>query len=88
MGHAAGEVPQVALLEVLDEVAALVIESSDTYGAVEDVSPLGLLMPVQLADDALAQAHVDGGELARGGQLADGGLAGPSSFLVGGGRTC
>lgn len=59
MGHAAGEVPQVALLEVLDEVAALVVERGDTDGAVEDVGPLSLLVPVQLADDALAQAHVD-----------------------------
>lgn len=81
VGHAAGKVPQVTLLEVLDEVAALVVEGSDTNRAIEDVGPLGLLVPVQLANDALAQAHVDGGQLAGGGQLADGGLAGPSSFL-------
>lgn len=61
VGYAAREVPQVTLLEVLHEVAALVVERGDTHRAVKDISPLCLLVPMQLADDALAQAHVDRG---------------------------
>lgn len=81
MGHTTGEIPQVTLLEVVNEVAALVVDTSDADLPVEDIAPLGLLVPVELADDTLAEAHVDAGELAGGGQLADGRLAGPSSFL-------
>lgn len=79
--HTAGEIPKVALLQVIHEVAALVVKRGDADPAVKDVRPLGLLVPVQLADDAFAQAHVDTGKLTRGGQLTDGGLAGPASFL-------
>jgi hypothetical protein len=52
VGHTAGEVPQVTLLEVVDEVAALVVERRDAHLAVENVRPLGLLVPVELADGA------------------------------------
>jgi len=83
VGDAAGEVPQVALLEVVDEVAALVVEGRDADLAVEDVGPLGLLVPVQLADDAAVEAHVDAGQLDAGGQLAHRRLAGPAAFLHG-----
>lgn len=88
MRHTAGEVPQVALLQVINEVAALIVQRRNAHLAVENIGPLGLLVPVQLADDALAQTHVDAGEFARGGQLADGGLAGPASFLVIGRMCC
>lgn len=82
--HTAGEVPQVTLLQVVDEVAALVVEGSDAHLAVKHVRPLGLLVPVELANDAFAQTHVDAGKLARSGQFTDRRLAGPATFLVGG----
>lgn len=77
----AGEVPQVALLQVVDEVAALIVESSDTDLTVKNVCPLGLLVPVKLTNDALVEPHVDASELNAGGKLTDGGLSSPSSFL-------
>lgn len=79
--HTTGEVPQVTLLEVVDEVAALVVESSDAHLTVQDVSPFGLLVPVKLTDDALVESHVDSGKLDTGGELTDGRLSGPASFL-------
>lgn len=81
MRHTAGEVPQVALLQIVDEVAALVVKRRNAHLSVEHVRPLGLLVPMQFANDALAQAHVDASQLARGGQLTDCGLAGPAAFL-------
>lgn len=81
MRYAAREVPQVALFEVIDEVAAFVVQGGDAHGAVEDIGPFGLLVPVQLADDALAQAHVDAGQFIGCWQFANGGLAGPASLL-------
>lgn len=79
--HTAGEVPQVTLLQIIDEVAALVVESSDAHLTIKHVSPFGLLMPVKLTDDALVESHVDSGKLDTGGELADGCLSGPASFL-------
>lgn len=77
----AREVPQVTLLQVVDEVAALVVESSDSDLAVKDVGPLSLLVPVKLTNDTLVESHVDTSELNAGGKLTDGCLSGPSSFL-------
>ena len=82
MRHAAGEVPQVALLEVVDEVAALVIDPRDADLAGQDVGPLGFFVPVELADGARVESHVDARQLDTGGQFADGGLTSPSPFLL------
>lgn len=81
MRHTTGEVPEVTLLQVIDEVAALVVESSDAHLAIKHVGPFGLLVPVKLTDDALVESHVDSGELDTGGELTDGRLSGPASFL-------
>jgi hypothetical protein len=81
VGDAAGEVPQVALLEVAKVGASLVVEGGDADLAVEDVGPLGLLVPVQLANDARVEAHVDRGQLAASAELTDRRLAGPAALL-------
>lgn len=46
--------PEITLVDVVDEAAAFVVEGRDADGPVEDISPLGFLVPVQLADDTLA----------------------------------
>jgi hypothetical protein len=71
------KVPQVALADVLDEVAPLGIDRSDARASGEHVGPLGLLVPVHLADASRLQAHVDPGQLRRDRQLARGHLASP-----------
>lgn len=70
-----------ALLEVVNKVAALVVESRNADLAVQDVRPFSLLVPVKLSDDALPKTHVHAGELDTGGQLADSRLSGPTAFL-------
>jgi hypothetical protein len=47
--------------------------------ASDHVRPLGFLVPVQLADPAGRQAHVDAGDLGRDRQLAGGDLARPAT---------
>ena len=59
---ARGEVPEVAFEEVVHEHAAFGVEGGDAHGAFEHVCPLRFFVPVQLADHAVVQAHVDSGE--------------------------
>jgi hypothetical protein len=75
------KVPQVALLEVVDEAAALGVKCSDADLALEHVSPLGFLVPVEFANDALVEAHVDTSELLARAKLANGSLTGPAAFF-------
>jgi hypothetical protein len=63
---AGGEVPQIALLEIIHEAATLGVESSDADLAFKHVSPLGFLVPVQLTDDTLVETHVHAGQLLGG----------------------
>jgi hypothetical protein len=61
MRHAGWEIPEIADSHVIDEIAALRIDRGDPRSAVQHVGPLGFLVPVQLADAAGVQAHVDAG---------------------------
>jgi len=81
MWYAAGEIPQIALVCIADEVAPFVVESGDPDAALEDIGPLGFLVPVQFADGALVKSHVDGSQLDTRSQFAYRGLTGPSAFL-------
>jgi hypothetical protein len=47
--------------DVVDEVAPLLIDGGDPGTAGEHVGPLALLVPVQLADAAGLETHVDAG---------------------------
>lgn len=73
--------PEITLLQVVDKVATLVVESCDADLAVKDIGPLGLLVPVELANDAFTEAHIDTCQLNTSRQLSDSGLSSPSSFL-------
>ena len=57
------EVPQVADADVVDEVAPFLVNGGDAGPAGEHVRPLGLLVPVHLANTAGFEAHVHAGEL-------------------------
>lgn len=81
MRYAAGEVPEIALLEVVDEVAAFVVKSSNANLSFKDVCPLGLLVPVKLTNNSLVKSHVDAGQLNASGQLANGSLSSPAALL-------
>lgn len=47
-----GEIPEIALVEIVHETTTVGVQCCDTDSAFEHVSPLGLGMPMQLADDA------------------------------------
>src|SRR5215218_1672502 len=79
VGDASREVPQVADANVVDEVAPLRVNGGDTSVSGEHEGPLGLLVPVQLADPPGLQAHVHPGHLCSDGQLAHRHLARPAA---------
>jgi hypothetical protein len=79
VGDARREVPQVATEHVRDEVPAGGVDGGDARRPGDHVGPLGLLVPVHLADSAGLEAHVDPRELGRHGELARCHLAGPAA---------
>ena len=79
--EAAREIPEVALLDVGDEAAPVVVDAGDAGVANEHQRPFVRLVPVQLADGARIEPHIDAGHLGRDRELADGGLPGPSAGL-------
>jgi hypothetical protein len=74
------EVPDVTLAHVVLEGAQLRVDGGDPRPTGDHVGPLGLSVPVQLADRAGLEPHVDGGDLGGDGQLADRRLPGPAAF--------
>jgi hypothetical protein len=75
------EVPQVALFEIVDEAAALGIERSDADLALENISPFGFLVPMELADDAFIESHVHTSQFFAGAELANRRLTRPATLL-------
>src|SRR5215470_5529569 len=59
MWHAAREIPQVADSHLVDEIAAFLIDRGDARSAGQHECPLRLLVPVQLADTASVQPHLN-----------------------------
>jgi hypothetical protein len=47
------EIPEITLLEVIHETASFCVERSHSYFPSKNVSPLGLGVPVQFANDSL-----------------------------------
>lgn len=45
--------PEIALLDVIDKVASLVVNGGDTAAAIKDVCPFSFLVPVKLTNDPL-----------------------------------
>jgi hypothetical protein len=81
VGVARWEVPQVALLEIVDEAATLGVEGGDADLAFENISPFGFLVPMELADDPFIESHVHTGQFFAGAELADGRLTCPATLL-------
>jgi hypothetical protein len=79
--QAGRKIPEVTGLDVLDIRAALRIEHRDAAVAVGHDRPLGLLVPVQFADAAGAEAHVHAGDLGRNGEIGLRHLPAPATVL-------
>ncbi len=79
--HALGEEPQVALLHVVEEVAALLVDGADAATSLQHVPPLGLLVPVQLTVGTGIELHVHTGQRGGDRQLPLGDLARPAALL-------
>jgi hypothetical protein len=75
------EVPEITLLQVVDETATLRVQRGDTNTAFQDIRPLGLFVPVELADDAFIETHVYTSQFDTDWQFPDGGLSRPSALL-------
>jgi len=73
------EVPEVADADVIDEIAAVLVNAGDAGATIQHVGPLGGLVPVQLAHAAGVQAHVDAGNVLGDSELALRNLAGPAA---------
>ena len=56
------EVPQVPFADIVLEGAAFLVDGGDPRPALEHEGPLGRLVPVQLADPAGLEPHVDQGK--------------------------
>ena len=67
--HAGGEKPEVAGLQVVDKVLAVLVDGGDAHAAVEDVGPFVGAVPVHFAVGVGGQAHVDAGHLRRDRQV-------------------
>ena len=81
MGQPRREVPQAALLHVLDVGAALPVDRGDAAGAARHVGPFGIEVPVQLADAAAGEPHVDARDLLRDLEIVLRHLARPATIL-------
>src|SRR5262249_58536676 len=76
------EVPQIALPNVVDEVAPVLVDGGDAGRAGDHVGPLRLRVPVHLAHTAGVagiEAHVHPGDGGRARELAHGDLAAPAT---------
>ena len=58
MGNAAGEIPEIADADFVNEVTALSIDRSDTGRPIQHVGPFRLFMPMKLTDSAGIEPHV------------------------------
>ena len=81
MRNARGKVPEIAFRHVADKAFAVGIESRNARVAVEHKGPLRSGVPVQLADAACGQPHVDAGNRFRNRELPHRDLARPSALL-------
>lgn len=81
VGHAGGEEPDVALLQVVDEGAAGFVDGGDAHGAVEDETPFVGLVPVEFAVGVGLEVHVDASEGCGDWEVVDVLLASPAGAL-------
>ena len=79
MGNAAGKVPEVADADVVDKVAALLVDRRDAGRSVKHVGPFRLLVPMKLANAAGVEPHVHAGDRFRYAKLARGDLTRPAA---------
>ncbi|MNV34280.1 hypothetical protein D3C71_1256900 [compost metagenome] len=81
MGETGREIPQIAGVDVGNEIPPVLIDRGHARAAKQHIGPFGLLMPVQLADASRGERHIDSGQSRRNRQLAYGDLARPAAFV-------
>jgi hypothetical protein len=74
-------IPEVTLLQIINETTALSIKSSNSDFAFKHVGPLGFLVPMKLTNHALFKAHVDASKFLASTKLSDSRLTSPAAFL-------
>src|SRR6266446_7780731 len=79
MWNATGKIPEVADTHVIDKVSSLGVNSGDTGGPVQHVSPFGLFVPMQLAHAAGVESHLNAGNRFRDTKLPLCHLTGPAA---------
>jgi hypothetical protein len=79
MGNAAGKIPEIADADVVDKVAALLIDRRYAGRSVKHVGPFRLFVPVKLADTAGVEPHVHPGDRFRNAKLARSDLPRPTA---------
>ena len=82
MRRARREVPKIAGVHVPDLGPTLFVEGRDPACAVEHDGPLGLLVPMQLADAVLGEPHVHAGDVFRDCEVGLRDFARPTAVLV------
>src|SRR5713226_3972218 len=82
MWNAARKIPEVADTHVIDKVSSLGVDSGDTGGPVQHVSPFGLLVPMQLAHAAGIESHLNAGNRFRDTKLPHRHLTGPAAVRL------
>src|SRR3954465_8095793 len=80
MRNAGGEIPEVAGLHVVGEIVSVVVDGGDARFAGQNERPFGFLVPVQFADAAGIEPHVDAGDGSGDRQLQLGYFARPAAF--------
>jgi hypothetical protein len=73
------EVPNIAFIQNLKLVAAVLVNSADTNLTLVDIPPLGDAVPVQLANAAFGQVLLGTGDVVTGGQVGDDLLSDPTA---------
>jgi hypothetical protein len=80
--RAAGEIPEIADADVIDELVTLRIDRGDAGAAVQHVGPFGRLVPMQFANAAGVQAHVHPGDVLGNAEFALRDLPGPAAGFL------
>jgi hypothetical protein len=73
--------PEITFLEIVNIAATLNVEDSHSAGALENIGPLSLRVPMQLSVNTRLETHVHASEFLGSTELTDCRLTSPATFL-------